>query len=327
MEETSDQNTDIESFEEDHDQEELLKPSSSEKQNLSSYCNLSLKSKVLTESTKEKLKESKELLKSLRDQLNESMKDFDVVVIPQEFRHKKNNDLQKEGKPELPPYIRKVRNNKDNTITNDIIKECIDNLNPDEILESQEEDGPDALLDVLLQSIRRSIRTFTEQVRLCDSIPRGSKAADVPFASSKQIKLASELHDISTTILMTESEKRDVLVDLKEKMKVRQPEIEAYFERTNINSQRIILENCPYNLIRRITVCKPKVNIKKIQTIIMETINEIITNKSKNIPTKENLKNNISELKETLHSVISSKIINIPSTTKTDIYLKRIQQK
>lgn len=316
----------IEEVEEEPFEEEKIKLSKAEKLNLNQFCSLCLKSKTLNEKTRDTLKDSKEALKLVRDKLQELMKNHEVLLIPIDFRRVKNKELAAEGKPELPPYIRMIKNNKDTTITLELLKEIFENLSTDDILESKKALGADAIHEVFMQHIRRNIRSYSEQIRLVHSVPRNMKAADIDIANSEQIQAACELNDILQTILETENGKREILTEIKEQIKQKQPEIESFFNKANINSQRIILENSSYNLVRRINVTKPKLNIKKIETILDETLNEIIRQKSISPITKEKLVdlNNFNDLKESLQKLIESKIISIPSTTRTDIHLKRI---
>jgi len=298
-----------------------------EKTILSSFCNTSLKCKLMEESTREKLKPKKEQIKILRDELFSLLKEDEILVIPQNIRQKINNELLKSGKKEIPPYIRKVKNNKDNAITNEIIRECVEKLNPDDILESQEEEGPDALLESIMQNLRRNVRTYTEQIKISDSVPRGVKAADVPFADAQLSEKAFTFHDALMDILLSESEKREKIRDVKEQLNRKKGDVDKFFEKNNINSQRVILEGCPYNLVRRVTVSKPKLTMKLTENIISKAIQELITEKTKTVIDKETIRDHFTELKDPLINVINSHILSLPSTTKSDIYLKRVSQK
>lgn len=294
-----------------------------EKQNLSTFCNLCLKSKSITEKTKDTLKDAKDNLKNLRERMMNLMKNIDVVLIPVDVRRRINVDLDEE----MPPYIRVVKNNKDNVVTIDTIKDCIMNISPEDVIESSKENGVDTLLNLILNGLRRNIRSYTQQVRLVHSVPRGIKAADIEIANQEQIECAVEMHKLLLTILNTEEGKREILKELKQQIKEKQPDIESFFDKTNVNSQRVILENCAYNLIRRVSICKPKLNIRTVNNIFIETLNELLIQKSKTVPSKKLIFDNLQELKETLSQTIETKILTLPSTTKTDIFLKRVVQR
>lgn len=303
-------------------------PTQEEKQLITQYCNLSLKSKKITESTKEKVKENKEKIKSLREELQNNMKNEDIVVLPQEKRRKLNEDLVREGKPEIPCYIRKIRTNKDIVITNEIIQECVHNFNAEDIFESSYQDGPDALVDVIISNIKRCVRSFSETIKLSDAIPKGIKPADISYANDSLTKAAFEFYETKFNVQDIENEKRDTISEIKSQLKHKQPEIEKYFNNANLNSQRIILESCSYNLVRRQTIIKPKVNLTKLEEIVRESVNELITKKYtyKTVPNKMMMKGHVSDenVRTALNNLISSKILSLPSTTKSDIFLKRI---
>jgi hypothetical protein len=290
-------------------EQQVIKPSPAEKSAISAYCTLSLQVKKIEEKLKERVNAVKPEIKGLRSSLLETIKkgDDEILQIPQTLRKNAN----------VPPYIRLVKNNKDLTITPEVISEALQAITDADVLEA-EGTPAEILINSILSSVRRIVRSFSEQVKLTESVPRGIKAADIPFADEELSKQAIALHEQSSLVLTAEAEKRTSVSAAKSAMIEKQPSLEQFFERSGITHQRVMLENKPFNLCRRLTVSKTKVTFKLLQTVL-ETIDIVKTFK-----TKQDILDAIKHRKADIHKAVAARIATLPNTSKSIIHLQRV---
>jgi hypothetical protein len=290
-------------------EQQVVKPSAQEKSAISSYCSLSLQVKKIEEKLKEQVVSLKPEIKALRVALLDTVKkgDDEIFQIPQELR----KHLA------VPPYIRLVKNNKDLTITPEVISEALQAVTEADVLEAQGSPS-EILINTILASVRRIVRSFSEQIKLTESVPRGIKPADIPFASAELSKQAIALHEHSSVVLNAEAEKRTSVAAAKAAMTEKQPSLEQFFERSGITHQRVMLDNKPFNLCRRLTVSKTKVTFKLLQDVL-ENVDIV-----KSFKTKQDILDAIKHRKQDIHKAVAAKIATLPNTSKSIIHLQRV---
>lgn len=300
-----------------HDQ--LIEPTPNERKCLSAYCNLSLVCKKAEQEASEQTKALKPIIKDLRAKLLDTLKETqcEILLIPHDLRKEADKRLASLSLPALPPYIRLIKNNKDLSINAETINDAIDSLNAQDLEEIEEcENGKEALIKCVLNSLRRVIRSYSEQIKLSDSVPRCIKACDVMFASEELALEAIRLHEESSIVLQTESRKRDNIAQAKHEMALKVPDIETYFNRGSLTHQRIVLENQPYNLCKRISVIKPKITLKVLEDMLDKGL--------KQLKTKKDAIKYIENNKELFIKNILKGVETIPSQTKVKIHLQKI---
>jgi hypothetical protein len=183
------------------------------------------------------------------------------------------------GLPSVPPYVRLVQTNKDATITAEVIQEAIEALSEDDIADAAQggaaAGGPaEAIKSAVLQTIRRSIRSFTESLKIMPSVQRGLGPYDVLECTPE---MADAMHGMWTTedalkkALATKKTDPEVAA----KMTDFKGRIEAFFVRTGLTAQRIVVENKPFRLVRRVSVRKPKVGIGLFEKMLNEALTEV----------------------------------------------------
>jgi hypothetical protein len=297
---------------------QIIKPTKKEKSCLSSYCALSLQVKKEEAATLEKVKTKKPLIKDIRANLLETLKESDceILLLPHDLRKQADQRALSLGLDPIPPYIRLVKNNKDLSITSEIVAEAIASLDPNDVMENEKENVKEALVDCILASIRRLVRSYSEQIKLTESVPRCIKAADVQIASHEISEEAIRLHELSNEVLKSESTKRENITMAKKEMAQKVQQIEEYFNRGSITYQRVILENNPYNLCKRISVTKPKISFPVLTELLNSSIQKL-TKKQDIIKYLEN--------RDVLTKSLLTKISTIPSTTKVAIHLQKIK--
>ena len=291
-------------------EQQVVKPSSEEKTAISAYCNLSLQCKKIEEKLKAAVAELKPEIKTLRTELLASVKakKEEILQIPQHLR----KDI--DG---LPPYIRLVKNNKDLTITPDVINEALQAVTEADIQDG-EGTPSEIVINAILSSVRRIVRTFSEQIKLSESVPRGIKPADVPFADEAMSKRAIILHENSTRVLSAEAEKRTAVAAAKASMNEKHPALDKFFERSGITHQRVTLENKPFNLCRRLTVTKTKVTFKLLEQVLSSV--DVI----KSFKTKSDAVKAVHSFKGDILKAVTQKITTLPNTSKSIIHLQRV---
>lgn len=292
-------------------EQQVVKPTAEEKAAISSYCTLSLQCKTIEEKIKTHVKDIKPEIKTLRKSILEDIKkkDHEILQVPQDMR----KDV--EG---FPPYIRLVKNNKDLTITPEVISEALQSITEEDIQEYKG-NAPEFLVEAILSSVRRIVRSFSEQIKLTDSVPRGIKPADVPFADAALSKQAVRLFAHSTKVLASESEKRTAVSSAKTAMNERQGTLDAFFERSGITHQRITLENKQFNLCRRLTVSKPKVTFKILEEVLKNL--DII----KTLKSKTDILDAIKNRRADIQKLVATRISTLPNSSKSVIHLQRVK--
>lgn len=183
------------------------------------------------------------------------------------------------GIPSVPPYVRLVQANKDATITVEVIQEAIESLTEEDIADGGAASaGPggaaEAIKAAVLQTIRRTIRSYTESLKIMPSLQRGLSTYDVSECTTA---MADSMHALWTTEQALKqalaSKKADPEVTAK--MTDFKARIEAFFIRTGLTAQRIVVENKPYRLVRRVSVRKPKVGIGMFEKMLNEALTEV----------------------------------------------------
>lgn len=292
---------------------QIVKPTKQEKNVLSSYCTLSLKCKKIEEKVQNEIKEKKPLIKDIKSFLMEELKtkNAEILLIPVELRKEVDLKFTSMGLPTVPPYIRNVSFVKDITVNSETVAEAISSLDIDEVEKGM--NPREAIINCILHNIKRSIRSFSEQIKLTESVPRHLKAADIEIASEEVSNEAIRLHEESETVLKTEKLKRELVSVTKKEMCDKQKVIEEYFSRSNISHQRVIIENNPYNICKRISVIKPKLSFGVIGDFLRETI-----------PKMNNLQDLLSQKEEIMKAVLL-RLSTMPSTTKTSIHLQKLK--
>lgn len=324
-------------------QQAVVVATPAERSALSTFCALTLQRKAAEAAAAARVKEVKPQLKALRAALLRGLKarDHEVLQVPLELRREADARASAAGLPPVPPYVRLVRNNKDLTITPDIINEVVRSLTPEDIAEAEGADGVSALLTAVLNGVRRAVRSYTEQVKLTESAPRGTRAADIPVAPEAIAREAIRLHERGAFVLAAERAKRDAMARVREALTAPTATLDAFFTRGDITHQRVTLEGQPYNVCRRTTISKPKVTFKVLQEVLHEGIVDALgkakastasaaarATASKDAATAS--KDAVAAAllagnkREELQRLVAMKLASLPPTSKSTIHLQRV---
>lgn len=248
------------------------KPEQEEKKAIKFFCNEEVRRKLEADKLNDSLVELRAAQKSLKSKLAQIKT---CVMISKEDNAKYEKMCSSLGIPQMPPYLRVLRTNKDGTITPEVIQEAIDSLTPQDIAEKKDSGNEkEVIRDAILQAIRRVIRTFSETNKLMTSIPRGMTTYDIETAKPEVSELMFQYWKTDHEIKGLLSSKK-IDPELNKQQNDLKDKIESYFIRAGITAQRIVVDTKPYRLVRRISVRKTKVGIGQIQKMLEEILEGI----------------------------------------------------
>lgn len=312
-------------------EQQVVAPTPAERAAITSFCSLSLQCKKQEDATRSLVKDAKPAIKELRESLLHALKEEEeeVMLIPQAIRREVDARAAASGLPALPPYLRVMRNNKDLAITPDVINDAFASLSETDVLEADGDDGAQALVEAVLAAVRRNVRSFSEQVKLVDSVPRGVRAADVKLAADELARQAVALHENSSAVLHAERQKREALARALEEMATQKDAVDGYFVRGNMTHQPVLLENTRYNLCRRVTVIKPRVTFKTLAEVLHEGFKECMSPPLRGGGggplSKAAVAAALRSRRDDMQRLVVSRISAMPPSTRTVIHLQKVK--
>lgn len=252
---------------------QTVRPDASELDSIKKFCNEEVQMKLKNAEITAELKALRASQKSAKELLLNELKNTNqpCIALSKEQAKTFEATCAAEGLESVPHFLRLVQTNKDSSITPDIIQEALETLSINEIKEADGSTIHDAIKDAILKNVRRTIRSYTESIKLTMSMPRGSDIYEI----------AETKDETADTILRLWRTEQDIKKKLAEKkidpeVSKRQNDlkeiIEGFFVRTGLTTQRIVVEGRPYKLSRRVSVRKPKVGIGKLSQMLDEII-------------------------------------------------------
>ena len=252
-------------------QAQAVKPDAKELKAIKDFCAEEVARRALTAEASANLKALRATQKDVKGALLKALKEASVLqmAISKDDAARLDAEAAARGLPSMPRYLRLVQTNKDATITAEVIQESLEGLSLNDISEATK--GPAepvlAVKEAVLQALRRAIRSYTESARLMTSLPRGTDVYEALTAPESVVTLMWTLWTNERQIKnVLETKKVDPEV-AKHQISLKET-IEAYFVRTGLTAQRLVVEGRPYRLVRRVSVRKPKVGIGKLQAML-----------------------------------------------------------
>lgn len=251
-------------------------PTPTESAAMFAYSQELLKRQQREEGTRKQTAPMKAAAKGLRAQLYEWLVGHDALVaVPLKMWESVNDQLAAAGLPPMPRFIHLFRNNKDRTILPEIVHEAMATVTREDVEDAMRGSKKPltvtaALFAAILAKVRTSVREYTQQVRLTDSLPKGSKPTDVPDAPDDVATWGVQLHTNEAGARhfqdkrKTEDEKRAANLNKLE------PLVNSYFARAGLMnelgnaSQRVVIGGTPYRLVRRVTSTKAAIRFGTI---------------------------------------------------------------
>jgi len=119
---------------------------------------------------------------------------------------------------------------------------------------------------------------------MCDSLPRGLSIYDVTQATPEHADKMWQLWLVEQHIKEGLAKKKATVTDKASPQTYQlKTQIEAFFIRTGLTAQRIVVEGLPYRLVRRISVRKPKIGVGRFEQILDEALTENAIASMKNL--------------------------------------------
>jgi hypothetical protein len=249
-----------------------VKPENEEKKAIKTFCNEEVQRRLKNQQVEAELSALRIVQKELKSKLIKQK----CVMLSKEDHDKYQKMCASQGISTMPPYLRKVKTNKDASITPEVIQEAIDALTPQDLEESKTSmaSAKDLIKEVILTSIRRIIRSYTETTKLMLNMPRGQTVYDLDVATSEiaEAMYQSWKTDHEIKVLLA-SKKVDP--DLNKAHNALKERVESYFIRAGITAQRIVVDSKPYKLVRRVSVRKSKVGIGHVEKMLDEVLKDV----------------------------------------------------
>ena len=263
---------------------QLLKPSALEIAAIKEYCKWVLEKRGLEADLKEKTKAFREAAKAAKTELLEFMKTSEDKTLT--FSKAKLGELESvcaaEGLPGVVPYLRLVTSQKDSPIKAAFLEEALSTLTVDDLDEMKQSDkdnsvGPrpfrDLLMDVILFKLRHSIRSVTETLKMSGSLERGKKFHEIPENDSLADKFLV-WHQNEARLKKAREAHKDTMADLATKIKECEAQVQVFFTRTQTTSQKLVLQDKTYRLVRKTTTKTSRVGLTTVQPWITECLDQ-----------------------------------------------------
>lgn len=254
--------------------DKMEKPEASEIEAIKLFCAAEVQKRNASQAMKTQISKLRAIVSEKRTSLIEYMKsiqdDSNCAAISRSDAlrlDKASNDL---GLKTMPRYLRLLKTNKDSNITTEIIQEALQGISVEDIRENMSNenmsDAKKTFKDVILQSFRRLIRSYTTSLKLVNSALRGLTLYDLP-------ECPMLVADNMWALWNAEQEIKDLLAN---KPKNDHPElkerIENYFVRTGLSSQRIVVESRPWRLVRKVSIQKMRIGIGRIENMLDDAL-------------------------------------------------------
>lgn len=246
-----------------------VKPENEEKKAIKTFCNEEVRRKASSADANAALAILRKEQKDLKAELSKHK----CLMLSKEDRARFDKICAAAGHDAMPPYLRTIKTNKDASITPEVIQEAIESLTPQDISESAagRDDAAAVLKEVILKSIRRIIRSFTETTKLMHNMPRGQTSYDTDTAPTAvaELMLKSWSTDQEIKKLLAT---RKIDPDLNKEHSILKERVESYFIRAGITAQRIVVDSKQYKLVRRVSVRKSKIGIGQVDKMLEQVL-------------------------------------------------------
>ncbi len=216
---------------------------------LKQYCMESKKLKQQIQENNEKHKKIRKIEKEQKKYLTEWMhtQESQSYVMPRSLYKQADKTMAKDGLPRVPPYLRVVKSTTDNTITPDIAKASI--------IEVDDNEDKEKVIEAILDNVRGMIRKTKETVKVTDTLEKGVSVMDIDEVPEEIAKHMIQLHKAKHT---PKAEPKE----LKEKLKKIEPTVKQFLEKMGKKSQEIKLENGEEGKIcKKESIKSPKITL------------------------------------------------------------------
>ena len=264
-------------------EQQLLRPNPSEIASIKEYCNLTIQKRELELAAKKETQTFRDASKLAKEKLFNIMKTNpeNTITFSKDKLREMDTECAKEGFQSVPPFLRWLSINKDSPIKPETIEEAIQSITAEDIDEMKnhnKENGieastRDVLREILLQKIRQLIRSVSQNVKLSPSLERGKKYHEVPERDDLA-ETVLEWHLNENRIKKKRDECKESVTLFGGQIKDLQNPVEKFFDRTQTTSQKVVLNDRTFRLVKKTSVRKPRVGM----TSVVPWINDAFEN-------------------------------------------------
>lgn len=282
------------------------------------FCQLNIRKKQLSKTSLEERKEIRAKMNAAKKEITEYLhkNNIDILVLSKDSYKRLEEITAERGIPMVPMFAKLYRTNKELPITTEVLDEAFDNISNDDFnaLITNEVPFDEALRTVIYNAIRSTIRTQYTSMKLCEACDRSIKLYELPEAPANIVDAMLIFHTASIKLKETSGEQKAELNELTKEINALKPTVQAFFEKANLTSQRVILDNVAYRLSRKVLMRHEKIGMPKMELWIPDLV--------KGITSWTTFEHRMDRVKATLVKNIQS----IPPTTKSEIVFQHIRQ-
>jgi len=253
-------------------QARVIKPDAEELDAIKQFCTIDVVRKNSTQEVTKTLKELRSKQKDLKKLLESEMKSNKCMALTKDQNERFTKLADAEGFT-LQPYVRIVSANKDSSITPELVQEALESITHEDFVELDIGTLEEKIKSIVLTHIRRTIRSFTETLRLMPSLPKGQTSYDINETTESMAQKMFDIAKLDSLIKDNLKIKKQCITDSGPIQEYKK-KIESFFIRTGLTNQRIVVEGKPYKLTRKVSIRKPKIGIGKIELFLTEILKE-----------------------------------------------------
>jgi hypothetical protein len=178
-------------------------------------------------------------------------------------------------------------------------------------------------IQAILKKLQMMTKALTKTIKISEKIPRDLKNSKIFEAPSKVKQISLQFAENTEKLKKVRAEMRDDLKIKKETIKILKHSVEEYLMKANVNNQRVAFENNAYQLIRKVSVGKPRLKLDMIESCLHSTCQEFLQTMKKR---PKSLLQHFIKNKKKILELLEEKLIEIPQEPKTSILLRKMKE-
>lgn len=291
---------------------------------------------VPTDEEKKDLKQFCELhttIKSLKDEIKIVSK---PILLENKTKKSELKEFLQSNELEIvkikdDKYVRLTKTTKSLPITFDLLREAFNAFDEEKINEVKvdEEYGFEPFIQGIIDELKLMTKAITENVIISNSLPRGKKGEDVVRATPQVNSVAQDFVENSIKLKNIRSESRDEIKEKTQDLEKVKVNVDSYLQKANVSAQQISYNEIPFSLTKKVTVKKPKINLKVIEEYLLECCKSLASqsssSKKRSRSSPQGNKFWINHKKEILQS-LEEKLLTLPQEQSSNIYLKKVKK-
>lgn len=294
-------------------------PLDAEKAAIKTYCQKTIRKKAIAAEGAEERKKLKSEANRAKKQIMEYMaqREMECMVLSREDFKRLEEATSDQGVPMVPLYCRMVRTNRDANVTQAVIDDAIESVSVEDItdLQATGKTFAEALQMAILMHVRHAIRSFTTSLKATDVREKGTPLYEVPEVPQELVKAVVDMHMAGHKLKAAAADNKAEISEVTKDLNALKPAVQQFFERTGVMSQRVLMDNVPYRIARKVSVRHEKIGVTKVEAWLTEAVKGV--NSLADFQRKTNA----------IKTALVRQLQSVPPTTKTEISLQAVRQK